>query len=819
VSIIFIDLFPPIDNYYQLDVIYSKLHQLFIFAIQRGIKMPQINVTPFIRNTQSKDKPEFSYKQFLNLFSLYKCIRYATAFIITRASLIGSFPFGIAFFASNYQASPFSLILGLFSVLGLLTTSASFLDILKYMLVMLLFSLSARLINLDTFLKKGISLCFCVLLSGTVFFIKKPVLIYDISLLLAEASLSFISLIAISKAMPILEDSKLRRQIATEDAISVSIFLGLLILGTSDFLKFHNLSITNSLCILVILIFAYKFGPTTSAAAGVCMGLIASGANYTLASVLGSYAFSSMFCGLFRKINRLSVACSFILSNSLITMVSNSSSEVFINIYDIFLASSIFLLIPGITLDKLFDKSEESTKNMLSARIRESESMRVSAYSQAFLTLKESFLSLKDIKTNNITKRTTQILERTANRVCGSCTFKTHCWENDFNNTYSQAIKILDALEKGENISHLDFSKCAKRALFLENLARCYEINLLDLKWQSRFEELQGVVATQLDCVSKVLKSAAKEIKRYATFDFKLELLLKKAFEKENLIPLSLNVINLPDGELEITLRLKGCPGFLECDTKIKNIIKEVVGQKVERVGDKNCANCHLKYVTVPKNRVQSYSLSEPKQNYAYCGDIFKKVRLSSHKFALILCDGMGSGKKAQDESGAIANLIASLLEYGFDGENALGFANTLLLMKSTEQSLLSVDLCVVDTSSGEAEFIKNGGAASFVVGKEEVKIINSKSMPLGITPSADITSTKIKLNEDDLIIMVSDGVLDANTKDVNKEQWLVELIKSEDKKEPETLCKSIIRKVKDQSGTIRDDMTVAVTYFPMFAG
>jgi stage II sporulation protein E len=68
-------------------------------------------------------------------------------------------------------------------------------------------------------------------------------------------------------------------------------------------------------------------------------------------------------------------------------------------------------------------------------------------------------------------------------------------------------------------------------------------------------------------------------------------------------------------------------------------------------------------------------------------------------------------------------------------------------------------------------------------------------------------------LEDGDFIIMMSDGVLESNEEVIDKEEWMMEVIKNIKSINPQTISKEIIeeakRKYKDY---IKDDTTVLVT-------
>ena len=83
--------------------------------------------------------------------------------------------------------------------------------------------------------------------------------------------------------------------------------------------------------------------------------------------------------------------------------------------------------------------------------------------------------------------------------------------------------------------------------------------------------------------------------------------------------------------------------------------------------------------------------------------------------------------------------------------------------------------------------------------------------MPLGMFAEVDYDSTSKKLYDGDLVIMVSDGVIDAlNTED--NDGKLVEIIRDINGGSPKEIADCILEKAVSDKSRLTDDMTVLVT-------
>ena len=96
--------------------------------------------------------------------------------------------------------------------------------------------------------------------------------------------------------------------------------------------------------------------------------------------------------------------------------------------------------------------------------------------------------------------------------------------------------------------------------------------------------------------------------------------------------------------------------------------------------------------------------------------------------------------------------------------------------------------------------------APSFVLRKSRLYKICSQTPPVGIIPSFCAESTRFALEKDDIIIMVSDGVIQSDSDGV----WLSELIHLDTENEPAFLASKLIEKSKEIN-IRRDDASACV--------
>lgn len=192
-------------------------------------------------------------------------------------------------------------------------------------------------------------------------------------------------------------------------------------------------------------------------------------------------------------------------------------------------------------------------------------------------------------------------------------------------------------------------------------------------------------------------------------------------------------------------------------------------------------------------------------------GDTYAKAELADGKVALLLSDGMGVGPRAALESRATVTMLQRLISVGFDREFAVQTVNSVMLLRSLEETYATLDLAVIDLFSGELEFLKIASAPSFIRHNREIEVIRSNSLPVGILSDIKVPTQRSQLHPGDILVMATDGVLDALPERLDAEEWLARYIRRDPGDDAMGLAESLLTLSGEKAGEIRDDMTVVV--------
>ncbi|MGB9868231.1 MAG: SpoIIE family protein phosphatase [Bacillota bacterium] len=242
--------------------------------------------------------------------------------------------------------------------------------------------------------------------------------------------------------------------------------------------------------------------------------------------------------------------------------------------------------------------------------------------------------------------------------------------------------------------------------------------------------------------------------------------------------------------------------------------IASAMDRLVRELGDRNCqeeeGSRAPKYVTGVSRRTRAGGIVS--------GDYYLVKELNEGRLLLVLSDGMGSGPKAALEARSVVTLLERLLEAGFDRDSALQSVNSLMVMRSRDDTFATLDIAILNLRTAEADFIKVGAAPSFLKRGSEVTVIRSHSLPVGVTCSVEVETVQKLMLAGDILVMATDGVVSSRRDpEDGHEQWLCSFLSRLRCDDPEEIAAKLIDKAMDNwrkagARDVPDDMTVLVT-------
>ena len=154
---------------------------------------------------------------------------------------------------------------------------------------------------------------------------------------------------------------------------------------------------------------------------------------------------------------------------------------------------------------------------------------------------------------------------------------------------------------------------------------------------------------------------------------------------------------------------------------------------------------------------------------------------------------------------------MEKFIDAGFALEMAIQMINGVLLASEEEQNLSTLDICYVDTHTGECEFVKVGACNSYIKSDTLIEVVMSGNLPLGVFYRVEIEKTAGQLNHGDYVILLSDGVIE-RLGGVDRLEQFEEVLAKVQYESPQEMANFILSfAIHCAEGKIRDDMTVLV--------
>jgi len=124
--------------------------------------------------------------------------------------------------------------------------------------------------------------------------------------------------------------------------------------------------------------------------------------------------------------------------------------------------------------------------------------------------------------------------------------------------------------------------------------------------------------------------------------------------------------------------------------------------------------------------------------------------------YYVLLCDGMGTGPGAGEESAAAVSLLTGLIRTGFDAQDALQMLNGLDVLAGF--GFATVDLLQVSLVTGEGYLHKWGAAPSYLRTARRTQKLGSAAPPPGLGAARRPECIRLSLADGELLALMTDG-------------------------------------------------------------
>ena len=730
--------------------------------------------------------------------------------VCQQTQVFGTFPFGCVFFTAISEPLCAYLYIPAL-ILGAIWGGAS---VIKYLSASLIIWVSRLIIpekNINHVTKAA--LCAGAVFVGGIYAIAvSSTPVYSAALLCGEALLCAVCTPVFENINSLLEQHRRNEPVSRENAISLVTVMAVLLWGLGSISLPWGISIKAVVAIFAVLCMTMYSSVSISVTFALVCGFLCSDSTGAALTVAGMFALCAALASALKYFGQLGAAVGFLSGVTICVLMHGETGFMSVSLTDIFIATLLFAVIPakyhqrpGIFLANTF-KSAPQRKDF---RIREYIVEELNCISHTFSEFARHFKGSFQRFEENKCSPETLIFDETAERICSKCNRNADCWGKGFNDTYKYLNQIMQVTETSgvctlHNAPIVFTQKCIQPELFLNEFNHAYELRKQELlKNGIRLGE-RNLVSNQYSEISKIIRDLSEEIEGSFFFDEQKEKQILLQAAKDGVFVRDVNVIRDKDGYYQMYF----APGTDTETQKVMDIASNVLDIPLKQVSCKNkaiirlaCDNSFEVKVTICQNK---------RENEEVCGDTVTHFATDKNKYYIILCDGMGGGEEAMRESRITAELLGGFLKSGFSKDRALSLINSTLALKMEREGFSTVDLCEIDLRSGTVEFIKVGGAPSYIKTEEGIETVSAKGLPVGLIE--DIFADKISrtLSENDKLVMVSDGISEAGY-GMMRGEWVKKLIKLDGLTSQE-LANSIVNSARKKIyPKPNDDMTAVV--------
>ena len=384
--------------------------------------------------------------------------------------------------------------------------------------------------------------------------------------------------------------------------------------------------------------------------------------------------------------------------------------------------------------------------------------------------------------------------------------------ELEMNPYVIQIDKFVNSLGK---LSRFFLSLEDQKPLFFEVEDWEASEDMKERMWEQKMSLNREGCAVQLDAFAQMIQHSTHELNASIFEDEHLEKKLKTRFSKMGIKLLSTVFFVAENGRYEIHVTVKAQKGHCVETKELAKVVSKCVGRQMvpetkERVAVGN-EYCTITCIEGPEFHTLQGVAKIGKGCECISGDNFSMIELPGGKQGIILSDGMGAGESAHRESSMVVEILEELLEAGFPKETAFQMLNTALVIGREEVRFSTIDASIFDLYTGKCEIAKAGASTTFIKRGNQIEGIRSTSLPLGVVAKLEIDQVELDLEDGDMVIMVTDGVMDALP--VGEQDLLMKMIiEGINSQNPKEVAHHILEQVLTCSGEVPlDDMTVLV--------
>lgn len=501
-------------------------------------------------------------------------------------------------------------------------------------------------------------------------------------------------------------------------------------------------------------------------------GITLANSNFSVISiVLGISALVSSFLGKYGKITR---GCGLVFSLGIGILLTGITEESTVCTASVLMGAVVAMLVPERLIPSFKNRcyigvSTASRPFYVFGR-------KLEGMSEAIGEMNTAIKHTAEALDNENIHDPSQIYINAAENICTGCKNNMYCWGSCYNRSADIMNKAVSGIRKGvladESVLNGHFEEiCPKRKELSSELNRGYAVFTSAQTAARRVSEMRGVLSSQLSATQRMLKKISEELCTDDGFNEKATEAAAEALKENGIINPTVTAINI-NGKLTIDAFGEDTPLF-NPETVAKRISFAVRKEFDPPLITESGKGIRITLSERSLYDAQIKTFSRSKADSAHSGDCFDCFNDGQGNLYMILSDGMGSGARARIDSTFSCSMLVKMLKAGIDFDASMEMLNTSLMVKSSDESFATLDVCRINLYSGEISLYKAGSASTFIRKGDTFTEISGSGIPFGVTNKAEYSEKRFTVAFGDIIIMASDGA------DIDKE-WLERVVMKE---------------------------------------
>lgn len=351
-----------------------------------------------------------------------------------------------------------------------------------------------------------------------------------------------------------------------------------------------------------------------------------------------------------------------------------------------------------------------------------------------------------------------ELFTAAADKVCARCVLRTTCWQKEYQDTRNVLNDATGPLLARGRALATDFAghfsaRCVHFPEFLAELNRQLTAYLRRRQALRRTLQTRRALCGQYARLDKLMRTAATELSAGLTPDLPRQERLNHYLAGKNLT--GGFVYYDKEGRLQVEV-----PAAAPLKTRAaRREMAELLGVPL-REGEE--LEERLLFAQAEPFRATVALVGSPRRGEPVSGDTGLWFRREDGMLFLLLCDGMGSGEGARQESTQAAQLLESFLKAGMDPTEAVETVSSALTLRGEAGGSTTIDLLSIDLYTGRCCVHKQGAAPTYVRRGKQIKCAVGSSLPAGIVTGDQARPDlhKFRGEEGDWIVMITDGIL-----------------------------------------------------------